>query len=67
MLAARLMKDKHALSDNTFIVVHVVIAQISSLSILFNYIVLNFVINFLETTCQNLPPLGVTDCPVKIL
>jgi hypothetical protein len=48
MLAAGLMKDIHALSDNTFVVVCVVMAPIPSLSIPFNHIVLGFVIDFLE-------------------
>jgi hypothetical protein len=48
MLTAGLMKDLHALSDNTFVVVHVDITPIPSLSIPFNHIVLSFVINFLK-------------------
>ncbi len=49
MLTAGLMKDVHALSDNTFVVVRVVIASIASLSIPFNHIVLSLVVNFLKT------------------
>jgi hypothetical protein len=77
MLIAGLMKDVHALSDNTFVVVHLVIAPIPSLSIPFNHIVLSFVINFLETPkfkdvlvriegASSVPPLGVADCPFEI-
>jgi hypothetical protein len=48
VLGAGLIKDVHTLSDITFVVVHVVIAPIPSLSNLLNHIVLSLVINFLK-------------------
>ncbi len=50
MLAAGHVKDVNALSDNTFVVVCMVITLIPSLSITFNHIVLGFVINFHKTS-----------------
>jgi hypothetical protein len=78
MLTAGLMKDVHAMSDNTFVVVRVVVAPIPSLSIPFDHIVLSLVINFLETpkfkdvlirieALAPVPPLGVADCPFEVL
>ena len=48
MLCTRLVKNMHALSDNTFVIVCVLIVPIPSLSISSNHAVLSLAINFLE-------------------
>jgi hypothetical protein len=48
MLHAGLMKDIHALSDNTVVIVCVIITPIPSLSISFDHAVLSLAVNFLE-------------------